>query len=66
MVFILSERNDEIEDFVMNKIKIGATELKVRGGYKNEQKQMLLCVVHNTQYKICDKKSVPPVEYPAL
>ncbi len=51
MVFILSERNDEIEDFVMNKIKIGATELKVRGGYKNEQKQMLLCVVHNTQYE---------------
>lgn len=51
MVFILSDKNDEIEDLVMNKIKIGATELSVRGGYANEQRQMLLCVVHNAQYE---------------
>ncbi len=51
MVFIISEKNDEIEDFVMNKIKIGATEMKVYGGYKNEKRQLLLCVVHNSQYE---------------
>lgn len=50
MVWVISKKNDEIEDFIMNKIKIGATEMKVRGGMNKEQKQMLLCVVHNAQY----------------
>lgn len=50
MVYVVSNKSDEIEDFVMNKIKIGATEMKVKGGSKNKNKQMLLCVVHNTQY----------------
>ncbi len=51
MVYVISKKSQEIEDFIMNKIKIGATEIKVRGGLDEQNKQMLLCVVHNTQYE---------------
>lgn len=50
MVFVISKKNDDIEDLIMNKIKIGATEVKMRGGFKNKKGQMLLCVVHNIKY----------------
>ena len=51
MVFVISQKSDEIEDLIMNKIKVGATEIKVRGGYHKKSRQMLLCVIHNTQYE---------------
>lgn len=50
MVYVMSKKNDEIEDYIMNKIKVGATEIKVRGGYLGKRRQLLLCVVHNAQY----------------
>lgn len=50
MVYVISKASDEIEDYIMNKINTGATEIKVRGGALSKNRQMLLCVVHNTQY----------------
>lgn len=50
MVYVISKKNDEIEDFIMNKIKVGATEMKVHGGYLGKKGQLLLCVIHNTKY----------------
>lgn len=51
MVYVISDANDEIKDYVMNKINTGATEIRVRGGFLKNKKQMLLCVVHNAQYE---------------
>ncbi len=50
MVYVVSKKNDEIEDYIMNKINTGATEFKVSGGVRSKRNQMLLCVVHNAQY----------------
>jgi len=50
MVYVISDKNDEIENYIMNKINTGATEIKVHGGLFEKKKQLLLCVVHNAQY----------------
>lgn len=50
MVYVISKNNDEIEDYIMNEIKLGATEIKVKGGFFGNRKQMLMCVLHNSQY----------------
>lgn len=50
MVYVISNKNDEIEDYIMNRINTGATEIKVHGGLFEKKKQLLMCVVHNAQY----------------
>lgn len=50
MVYVISEENEQIEDFILNKINTGATEIRVHGGLFEKKKKMLLCVVHNAQY----------------
>ena len=34
----------------MNVIKTGATEIRVHSGLFEKKKQMLMCILHNTQY----------------
>lgn len=51
MVYVISKKSREIEDFIMNKINTGATEIKVHSGFFEKKKQMIFCVVHNAQYK---------------
>lgn len=51
LVYVVSKKNDAIEDYIMNEIKTGATEVKVRGGKLGRNQQMLMCVVHNHQYE---------------
>lgn len=50
MVYVVSRKNDEIEDYIMKRINTGATEFKVSGGAVAKRNQMLLCVVHNAHY----------------
>lgn len=51
MVYVISDKNDDIKKFIMQSINTGATEIRVRGGFLEKKKQMLLCVVHNAQYE---------------
>ncbi len=50
MVYVISNDNDKIEEYIMNNIKVGATEIKIKGGLFNKRRQLLLCVLHNAQY----------------
>lgn len=50
MVYVISEKNEKIEDYIMNRMNIGATEIKVHGGIFEKHKDMLMCIVHNAQY----------------
>ena len=45
IVYIISRKNAEIEDFILNDLTRGVTILKATGGYTNENQRMLLCVV---------------------
>lgn len=51
MIYVVSEKNNKIEDYIMNEINTGATEIKVSGGVLSRKRQMLMCVVHNAQYE---------------
>ena len=50
MVYVISKKSREIEDYIMNKINTGATEIRVHSGFFEKRKQMILCVVHGSQY----------------
>lgn len=51
MVYVISDKNEDIKNYIMRRINTGATEIRVQGGYFREKKQMLLCVVHNAHYE---------------
>lgn len=50
MVYVISTKNKDIENYIMNTIKAGATEIKVHSGLFEKKKQMLMCILHNSQY----------------
>lgn len=51
LVYVVSKKSEAIEDYIMNDIKTGSTEIKVHGGKLGRNQQMLMCVVHNYQYE---------------
>lgn len=51
MVFIVSEKPGEIADQVMSSLKIGTTMLPAVGGYKKQQRTLLMVVINNIQLK---------------
>ena len=50
MVYVISKRSKKIEDYVMNDIGVGATEMRIHSGLFDRKKQMLMCILHNRQY----------------
>ena len=50
MVYVISEQRDKIEDYVNKTKKINGINIKVKSGNILQKKQMLLCIVHNTNY----------------
>lgn len=50
MVYVISKKNRDIEDYIMNDIHAGATEMRVHSGLFESKKQMLMCILHNSQY----------------
>jgi len=51
MVFIVSQRPEEIADNVMNHLKIGTTMLPAVGAYKKQPRTVLMVVINNIQLK---------------
>ena len=51
MVFIVSHKPEEIADQVMTYLKIGTTMLPAVGGYKKQQRTVLMVVINNIQLK---------------
>lgn len=48
--FIISDKKDDIKDIIISKINRGVTEINVTGGYLNNDKVMLLCVLYTNEY----------------
>ena len=51
MVYVISKKSKDIENYIMKECYAGATELRVHSGLFEKKKQMIMCVIHNTQYK---------------
>ena len=45
IVYVISQKSYEIEDFILNSLLRGVTVLNAIGGYTNENQRVLMCVV---------------------
>lgn len=49
-VYITTDKDDEVCDYLLNELKLGITLLEARGGYTNKKDQIILCVVPTSDY----------------
>ena len=49
-VNIISEKNDEIKQRILNDFERGVTEIKVVGGYTNNDKTKLVCLLSSNEF----------------
>ncbi len=48
--YIITSKEKEVKDFVINELKHGVTEFKARGGYNSENQTILMSVVPTREY----------------
>jgi uncharacterized membrane-anchored protein YitT (DUF2179 family) len=49
LVLIITEKEEEIQGIIKNDINRGLTKIKTIGGYTNQEKTMILCVVEQSE-----------------
>ena len=49
LIFIVTEKGDEMRRLIINDIRRGVTVLKGSGGYTNSEKQVLICACYDNQ-----------------
>lgn len=49
MIMIISDKNDEIRNVIVNDLNRGVTVLKGQGGYSGQDKNVLLCACYDNQ-----------------
>lgn len=49
-VYITTEEDDLVSDYILNELKLGITLIETKGGYTNRKKQMILCVLPTGEY----------------
>lgn len=52
LFLIQSNKLSDIENAIMNDLKLGVTVLQAKGGYSNKKQDMLLCVVPTNDYSL--------------
>lgn len=56
IVYILSDKHEELVQAITNKLHLGATLLEARGAYSGKRKQMLMTITNNLQLKRLEEK----------
>ena len=49
-VHIISEKNDEIKERILKDFDRGVTQIQVVGGYTNQEKSKLVCILSSSEY----------------
>lgn len=49
-LYIITDKEDEIKDFLMNKASHGLTILEAKGGYTEKKQNIIMCLVPSRQY----------------
>lgn len=52
VLFINTEKEEEINNYIIHEIKSGTSEIKIKGGYKGIHKNLIMCVVPTEKYMI--------------
>jgi uncharacterized membrane-anchored protein YitT (DUF2179 family) len=61
LILIITDKEEKIQTIIKNEINRGLTKVKTLGGYSNEEKTMILCVVEQSE-AIYFKKLLQEVE----
>lgn len=61
LILIITDRDEKIQSIIKNEMNRGLTKVKTLGGYSNEEKTMILCVVEQSE-AVYFKKLVQEVE----
>lgn len=48
-VFIISDKTEKINDLILTKLHGGTTKIEARGGYTDDKRDILMCLVTNTE-----------------
>lgn len=48
--YIVTDKDKEVKDYILKKLNHGVTILNVKGGYTNDKKKMLMCVIPTKEY----------------
>ena len=49
-VYITTDEDDLICDYLLNELNVGITLIETRGGYTNKKDQIIMCVVPTSLY----------------
>lgn len=49
-VYITTDEDDAVIDYLLNELKLGITLIETRGGYTNKRDQIIMCVVPTSEY----------------
>lgn len=48
--YIITNKQEEVRDYIIDKLHYSVTVINARGGYSNKKKKMLMCVVPTIEY----------------
>ncbi len=49
-IYITTDEDERVCDYLLNELKLGITLLETRGGYTNKKDQIIMCVVPTSEY----------------
>lgn len=49
-VYIITDKDDEVKDYIVNYLHHGITMFNARGGYTKEKENVLMCVIPTSEY----------------
>ncbi len=49
-VYITTDKDEEVIDYLLKELKLGITLIETRGGYTNKKDQIIMCVVPTSEY----------------
>lgn len=61
LILVITDKEEKIQSLIKNEINRGLTKVKTLGGYSNEEKTMILCVVEQSE-AVYFKKMLQQVE----
>jgi len=50
--YIITNKEEKVKEYILNKLNVGASVLKAKGGYENDSKDILFCVIPSNKYFI--------------
>ena len=48
--YVITEKEKEVEDFILNVLKYGVTIFDAKGGYSNSRQKVMFCVIPTSKY----------------